>query len=229
MHYLSLNKKSSQPYYQQIEESIESAIRSGILTHGDRLATVNEVAQYFGVSIMAPRKAYELLERKKKVTSIKGKGTFVNARPQLVIPLEDYYKIEHFLPNKNWSLRSYITFLDQDREVTEILVHTHLNDYPISFHRFLFHVPVDHTRLKLHQGNVFDLNFINTITPMDVAVLETDFLAKSASPIDAQVLQIELGDPLIRMTALLRSADGTLIGDSDTLYPSAFVHFESRS
>lgn len=229
MHYLSLNKKSSQPYYQQIEDSIESAIRSGILKHGDRLATVNEVAHYFGVSIMAPRKAYERLEGKKKVISIKGKGTFVNARPQLVIPLDDYYKIEHFLPNKNWTLRSYITFFDQDREVTEILVHTHLNDYPISFHRYQFNVPVDQSRIQLHRGDVFDLNFINTITPIDVAYLETDFLAKSASPIDARILQIDLGDPLIRLTSLLKSADGKLMGESDALYPSAYVHFESRS
>jgi DNA-binding transcriptional regulator YhcF (GntR family) len=44
MHYLSLNKKSSQPYYLQIEESIETAIQSGILKHGDKLATVSEIA-----------------------------------------------------------------------------------------------------------------------------------------------------------------------------------------
>jgi len=54
MHYLSLNKKSSQPYYLQIEESIDGAIQSGILKHGDKLATVNEIAQFFEISIMAP-------------------------------------------------------------------------------------------------------------------------------------------------------------------------------
>jgi DNA-binding GntR family transcriptional regulator len=134
MHYLSLNKKSSQPYYLQIEESIDVAIESGVLKHGDKLATVNEIAQFFEISIMAPRKAYELLEVKKKVNSIKGKGTYVNARPHLSIPLENFYKLEHFLPHKGWTLKSYITFISQEREVTELLVHNHLNHYPISFH-----------------------------------------------------------------------------------------------
>jgi len=229
MHYLSLNKKSSQPYYLQIEESIAAAIQSGILKHGDKLATVSEIAQFFDVSIMAPRKAYELLELKKKVTSIKGKGTYVNARPHLSIPLDDFYKHEHFLPSKDGHLKSYITFMAQEREVTELLVHTHLNHYPISFHKYQFYLPVDETRLQLHQGSVFDLNFINTITPIDVASLETDFLAKTASAIDAQILQIHVGDPLIRLTSLLKSAEGILIGESDSIYPSEFIHFESRN
>lgn len=229
MHYLSLNKKSSQPYYQQIEESIENAIRSGVLKHGDRLATVNEVAQFFSVSIMAPRKAYELLERKKCVTSIKGKGTFVNARPKLVIPLDTFYKIEHFLPNKDWLLKSYISFMDQEREATEIIVQTHLNDYPVSYHTYIFYVPVDEMRLKLHRNNVIDLNYINTITPIDIATMETDFLAKSASPIEAQVLKVDLGDPLIRLSSRVFGEDGTLIYESENYYPSAYVHFESHN
>jgi len=229
MHYLSLNKKSSQPYYQQIEDSIENAIRLGTLKHGDRLATVNEVAQFFSISIMAPRQAYENLERKGHATSYKGKGTFVNARPKLVVPLEEFYKFEHFLKDKNWGLKSYITLFNQDREVTELMVHTHLNDYPISFHKIQFFIPVDETRLRLHQGNVFDLNFINTLTPMDVVTLETDFLAKSASSLDAHILRVKPHDPLIRLSSTFKSNDGTLMGTSDGLYPSAYVHFETWS
>ena len=228
MHYLSLNKKSSQPYYQQIEQSIEMAIYQGLLKHGDRLATVSEVAQFFNVSVMAPRKAYELLEQKNRVTSIKGKGTFVNARPTVVIPLDTFYKTEHLLPDKNWQLKSYISYIDQERETTEVHVHTHLNDYPVSYHVYQFSVPVDQTRLKMHQGNVIDLNFVNTIAPIDVTTLETDFLAKSASPIDAQILHIEPGDPIIRLTTKMYGPNHEFIGESDNYFPSDYVHFESR-
>lgn len=229
MHYLSLNKKSSQPYYQQIEHSIETAIYQGILNHGDRLATVSEVAQFFNVSVMAPRRAYELLEQKKHVTSIKGKGTFVNARPVIQIPLDTFYRMEHLLPNKNWILKSYISYMDQDREITEFYVQTHLNDYPVSYHEFQFVIPVDETRLKMHQGNVIDISFLNTIMPIDIATLETDFLAKSASPIDAQILQVNPSDPLIRLTTKMYGANQEIIGEADSYYPSDYVHFQSNN
>ena len=228
MHYLSLNKKSSQPYYQQIEDSIENAIRLGTLKHGDRLATVNEVAQFFNVSIMAPRQAYENLERKGHVTSFKGKGTFVNARPVVTIPLDNFYQKKYFLPDKDWVLKSYISYFNQDREITELYVQTHLNDYPVSYHEYQFVIPIDETRLKMHQGNVIDYNFLDTITPVDIKTLETDFLAKSASHIDAQILKVNFKDPLIRLHTHMFASDHTLIGEVDTYYPSDYVRFNSN-
>lgn len=229
MHYLSLNKKSSQPYYQQIEESIESAIKNRVINHNDRLATVAEVAEFFDVSIMAPRKAYDLLEAKGIVYSVKGRGTFVNARPLLVIPLESFYRAEHFVPDKNWQLKSYISYFDQIREATELLVQTHLNDYPVSYHTYQFVVPVDEVRLKSHRNNVFDLHFIHTLIQDDVATMETDFIAKSATPLEARILQIENKDPIIRLSSKSYSATGELLYTSENYYPSAYVHFESRN
>lgn len=229
MFYLSLNKKSSQPYYSQIQESIEKAIRSGMLKDNDKLATVSEIATFFDVSVMAPRRAYDELETKNMVYRVKGKGTFVKARPKLMIPLNDFYNTKHFLPNKEWSLKSFITYLSQNRDELELKVQTHLNGYPISYHTYLFYVPVDEMKLKLHNGNVFDHDYIESIIPLDIDHLETDFLAKSASPIDAQILNVNNQDPLIRLSSQAYAKDKTHLFSVENYYPSQFVNFESRS
>lgn len=229
MFYLSLNKKSSQPYYLQIEESIERAIHRGMLKDNDRLATVSEIATFFDVSVMAPRKAYDELEAKNLIYRVKGKGSFVKARPKVIIPLEDFFNTKHFLPTKESTLKSYISYMSQSRNELEIKVQTHLNTYPISHHTFTFFVPLDEARLNLHNGNVFDYEYVETLLPVDIDYLETDFLAKSASPIDAQILSIENKDPLIRLSTRAFSKDQTLLFKVENYYPSAFVNFESRN
>jgi DNA-binding GntR family transcriptional regulator len=229
MFYLSLNKKSSKPYYLQIQESIERAIQSGMLKDNDRLATVLEVASFFDVSVMAPRKAYDELENKGLVYRVKGKGTFIKSRPKLVIPLQSFYDTKYFLKDQDWTIKSYISYIHQQRDELEMKVQTHLNGYPISHHEYRFYVPLDEEKLNWHQGNVIDYIYIESLIAFDIDYFETDFLAKSATAIDAQILNIPIHDPLIRLSSKAFAKDKTLLFTVENYYPSAFIHFESRN
>ncbi|MGG0453983.1 PLP-dependent aminotransferase family protein [Priestia megaterium] len=63
----------------QIYLSIIDHIRSGLLEEGTQLPSVRDLSKQLGVSLVTTVKAYQKLEKEGFVTSIQGKGTFINA------------------------------------------------------------------------------------------------------------------------------------------------------
>lgn len=75
---VSINKNSSKPYYEQLMLSIKEDILQGILQAGDRLPSVRELAAQLMMNPNTISKAYKLLEGEQVLTTVKGKGTYVN-------------------------------------------------------------------------------------------------------------------------------------------------------
>ncbi|MCR6522128.1 MocR-like pyridoxine biosynthesis transcription factor PdxR [Lysinibacillus capsici] len=62
----------------QIYLSIIDHIRSGLLEEGTQLPSVRDLSKHIGVSLVTTVKAYQKLEEDGFVSSIQGKGTFIN-------------------------------------------------------------------------------------------------------------------------------------------------------
>lgn len=73
-----LKKKSSQPLYQQIAETLASGIHSGQYQPGDKLPSEYELCQMYSVSRMTVRLALGQLIQQGLIYSVHGKGSFVN-------------------------------------------------------------------------------------------------------------------------------------------------------
>ncbi|MEY8436838.1 GntR family transcriptional regulator [Atopobiaceae bacterium 24-176] len=65
--------------YSEIAQDIRASIEDGALLPGDRLPTVVELCDLYGVSKVTVRKAVELLAEQGLVSSRRGSGTFVKA------------------------------------------------------------------------------------------------------------------------------------------------------
>lgn len=73
---LQLNKQ--EPIYEQLESHIHTLIESGILIKDSKLPSTREVSSLLGISRNTVLLAYENLESKGLIYSIKGKGSFIN-------------------------------------------------------------------------------------------------------------------------------------------------------
>lgn len=73
------------PKYKQVYSAVATKVASGIYVHGDRLASQQDLALEYGVSLMTMRQALRLLEADGFVEGCHGVGTFVvgpgRARP----------------------------------------------------------------------------------------------------------------------------------------------------
>ncbi|RXA73117.1 GntR family transcriptional regulator [Enterococcus casseliflavus] len=78
-----INKASSKPYYEQLVLSIKEDILNGVLTAGDQVPSVREMAKHLLMNPNTISKAYKVLENEQVLVTIKGKGTFVKVTEDL--------------------------------------------------------------------------------------------------------------------------------------------------
>ncbi|MBQ5756625.1 MAG: GntR family transcriptional regulator [Erysipelotrichaceae bacterium] len=74
-----LNNNSMTPIYEQVVSQIKNEIITGTLADGEALPSVRALAAELKISSLTVKKAYDCLEEENFVTTVHGKGTFVNA------------------------------------------------------------------------------------------------------------------------------------------------------
>lgn len=76
-----INTELDVPIYRQLVDGIRAAIKSGKLTAGQQLPTVQEVTQSLGIARGTIKRAYDELELAGLVEKVQGRGTFVRYQP----------------------------------------------------------------------------------------------------------------------------------------------------
>src|SRR5947208_2609067 len=79
-----LNPKSGVPTYRQIQDQIRFGIASGLLTPGEQLPTVRELAVRLEVHPNTVMKAYTELDRAGVLSAEEGSGTYVASAGKVV-------------------------------------------------------------------------------------------------------------------------------------------------
>ena len=74
-----LNYRDSAPIYAQIKENLRHQIISGILTPGDKLPSVRELATQLSINPNTIQRAYNELELEGFIISVLGKGNYVSS------------------------------------------------------------------------------------------------------------------------------------------------------
>ena len=81
-HIYHINHQLDIPIYQQLVDSVRTAIQKGELTAGQKLPTVQELSMQLGVAKGTSKRAYDELEQLGYVEKVQGRGTFVRSRPE---------------------------------------------------------------------------------------------------------------------------------------------------
>jgi DNA-binding transcriptional regulator YhcF (GntR family) len=77
MDYININPELNIPIYQQLVDAIIVAIRKEMLVSGQKLPTVQEMAETLGIARGTVKRAYDELEHVGLIEKVQGRGTFV--------------------------------------------------------------------------------------------------------------------------------------------------------
>ena len=78
---LRLGEKTGVPIYVQLREQFLRAIGAGLLSPGDQMPTMRQVAVVLKVDLNTVRRAYDELERLGALELVRGRGSFVAQPP----------------------------------------------------------------------------------------------------------------------------------------------------
>lgn len=145
--YISVNKYSMTPLYDQIRTSILEAIKNGTLVPGDKLPTEEEICKHFGVSRPVVRQAYSELTKDGYLARERGKGTFVRE-----------------IDNRGIFMQRITTFKEEmqmlGKEPKTIVLKTEVLDFDVALFRKL-DIPEDGScyyleRMRYSDGKAFE-------------------------------------------------------------------------
>jgi GntR family transcriptional regulator len=97
MDYIHINKRLKTPIYQQIANSIRSAIQNDLLKHHDHLPTEDEICEMFSISNIVVKQAYQSLVDEGLVLRIRGKGTYVSTLKSFALHFNQFDDLETLL------------------------------------------------------------------------------------------------------------------------------------
>ena len=78
---ISINYRDGRPIYEQVKDKLRQLMVTGILSPGDKLASVRELAGKLAINPNTIQRAYRELESEGYIVSIPGKGSFVCEHP----------------------------------------------------------------------------------------------------------------------------------------------------
>lgn len=92
-----ISNSSGKPIYEQITAQIKGMIMNGTLKPGDSLPSMRLLAKELRISVITTKRAYEELERDGFITTIVGKGSFVQEADREFVKEEQLRTVESHL------------------------------------------------------------------------------------------------------------------------------------
>ncbi len=137
MNYIKIDKTIKKALYLQIKDSIEDAIKQGVLSDNDRLPTESELCEVFQISDIVVKNAYKLLVKQGLIMRVQGSGTFVSTRRIFRFPLKGFNKFDD---SSSYSYQTKIKRVilfdqsgDNDRVVENLNLADHEQYYMLKF------------------------------------------------------------------------------------------------
>jgi GntR family transcriptional regulator len=94
---MKISQTSGIPIYQQIADSFRTDIMAGKYESGEYLPSIRGLARELKISVITTMKAYETLQEEGLVTSVQGKGFYVNALDSEMLKEQHLRKVEEAL------------------------------------------------------------------------------------------------------------------------------------
>ena len=229
---MDLDRKSGVPYYIQLKEQIRKRITQGVWTAGTKLPTERELAESLSLSRNTVSQAYKDLESEGILSSVRGRGTFVEdtllvmqqeGRKEKVLrivdvameeavglgfTIDDFVSFVHVrgMEKKELLARRKVVFIVDNPEQ---LAEAHWNLGPgVSLLPFLLSELQESPRIQEHVAGM-DMVVTGVNNLADVKVL----LAKAEVPILGISLQPKL-ETIVRIAKLTIGKDLALVCES---------------
>lgn len=223
-----------------IRDEISQGIRSGRLSSGDQLPTEAQLADQFEIGRHSVRRALEALAREGKISIEQGRGTFVSDTARLTYQVGKRTRLRRNLIPQGIDVTSQLLsasrvpaskeiakalLLNSGAQVTESQRITFANELPVAFGS-AYHCATrfpDFAERRDLLGSTTET--YRSFGIEDYVRQQTAIYARSAKPEEAKTLKQHQDVPVMIVTAVDATPDGTPISASRVIWSAARVTF----
>ncbi|MEL6510615.1 MAG: phosphonate metabolism transcriptional regulator PhnF [Pseudomonadota bacterium] len=227
-------------YWTIIQDKISDDIRSGRLSAGDQLPTETQLADRFEIGRHSVRRALEALARDGKISIEQGRGTFVADAPRLTYQIGKRTRLRRNLIPQGVNVTSRLLsanrvaasedvaqalLLNSGATVTESKRITLANDLPVAFgcvYHCVERFP-DFAERRDVLGSTTET--YRSFGIEDYIRQHTSISSRAAKSDEAKVLKQHPDVPVLVVSALDATPDGTPISTSRVIWSAARVTF----
>lgn len=212
----SVDRESNLPLHEQFKQLLLDQIRKGKLKHNERIPTERELSEVYGLSRTTVRQAINELVARGYVRRSQGRGTFVT-KWTIPLNLHDLTSFSDDMRARGKAPSSRILSLGLDKPEAEVAEALEVKDKVAKIERVRLadsKVIGLHTSFlppeylvsweELEESSLYELLFRKFHLTLDVA--DETLEASSASESETQVLETEVGKPVLKIVRL--SYDG---------------------
>lgn len=223
-----------------IRDNISEGIRSGRLSAGDRLPTETQLADQFAIGRHSVRRALEALARDGKISIEQGRGTFVADAPRLTYQIGKRTRLRrNLVPQGVEVISRLITanrvaapdpvakalLLPRGAQVTQSERITLANDLPVAFGS-VYHCAErfpDFAERRDVLGSTTET--YRSFGIEDYVRQHTSIFSRPAKTEEAKTLKQHADVPVLVVTAIDATLDGTPISTSRVIWSAGRVNF----
>lgn len=223
-----------------IRDNLSDDIRSGRLSAGDQLPTETQLADRFAIGRHSVRRALEALARDGKISIEQGRGTFVADAPRLTYQIGKRTRLRRNLIPQGVDVTSRLIsakrirasdevakalLLNLGAQVTESQRITLANDLPVAF-GCVYHCAdrfPDFAERRDVLGSTTETYRSYGID--DYLRKHTSIYSRAAKPDEAKTLRQHADVPVLVVTAIDATPDGTPISTSRVIWSAGRVNF----
>jgi len=226
MFYIVIDKRDKLPYYKQIINSISQAIDKGLLKDQDRLPSLEAITDFFNISEIAVRRAFDILEKEEKINRIQGKGTFIKNRKHLKIPMKEFYNVSYFFSEISDEVFRQVNFIDYINHKTILKLTTKAFHHPIYYQHIEINVEITNDIQETLNSNDSIYTVFSKLSGIKKMDFESFFHPKNADIMEAAILEVDIGAPLFYIVTKIYGKANDTLATVHTYFPSDFVSFE---
>jgi GntR family transcriptional regulator len=234
-----LDRKHSAPLYEQLKNEIQKKIKDGELKPDDQIPSERELVEQYHVSRITVRQAINLAEKEGLVKRVHGVGTFV-AQPKIKQELSNFNNFESTLQQQgliastkmlgsqvitsDFQLSRLLDINVMER-VTKLELIGYGDDIPVVYYNSYFpYLAGEKMKQAAEQAlqmekpfSTLDLYRMDQQIGLHPTHVEQTFEAQAAHHPLTEILQVQEGFPLFRVTSIVYQ-DKTPLEYKETYY-----------
>lgn len=241
----------SKSMYMQIKESIKQAIQEGVFEKNQKIPSEKELGERFHVSRVTVRQAIREATKEGFLFTVQGKGTFVADREPAKInqPLIELTTFRDTVISKglnagtkliksNASTADFAMSKVLNLEVGEQIMCLKLlgtaDGKPIVLYESYFqerigYLMLEEAKIKIDKNIAFStLDLYKTIEGIEPKYIEQTFEAVGANLSVAELLEVDIGTPLVLITSIVYSEEGLPLEHKKAFYLADKYRFHVR-